>query len=126
LKKDRATLEAAYDDRQQVTAEFNRNILRVVNRECGADFCLEAFTHRAIWNEHASRVEMHLVSRRSQDVHIGLDRVRFERGEHIVTEHCYKYALSDFAALVERAGWRVTRVFTDAEQTFSVQLLSGV
>ncbi|MFI5308027.1 MAG: L-histidine N(alpha)-methyltransferase, partial [Polyangiales bacterium] len=57
LKKDRATLEAAYDDRQQMTAEFNRNILRVVNRECGADFCLEAFAHRAIWNERASRVE---------------------------------------------------------------------
>jgi dimethylhistidine N-methyltransferase len=126
LKKDRATLEAAYDDREQVTAEFNRNILRVVNRECGADFSLDAFAHRAIWNERASRIEMHLVSRRSQAVNIGLDRVRFESGEHIVTEHCYKYELSDFAALVERASWRVTRVFTDAERTFSVQLLSGI
>jgi dimethylhistidine N-methyltransferase len=125
LKKDRATLEAAYDDRKQVTAEFNRNILRVVNRECGADFLLDAFAHRAIWNERAGRVEMHLVSRCEQLVHVGRDRVHFEAGEPIVTEHCYKYELSEFEALAQQAGWRVARIWTDAERRFSVQLLSA-
>jgi dimethylhistidine N-methyltransferase len=125
LKKDRATLEAAYDDRKQVTAEFNRNILRVVNRECGADFSLGAFAHRAIWNEPAGRVEMHLVSSCAQTVQVGRERVDFEAGESIVTEHCYKYELSELEALAQQAGFRVARIWTDPERRFSVQLLSA-
>ena len=123
LKKDRATLEAAYDDARGVTAEFNLNILRVLNREYAAQFSLDAFAHRALWNEAAGRVEMHLVSRCAQRVRVGPVNVRFDAGEHVVTEHCYKYDLEQFRGLAARAGFRVERVWTDSLRRFSVQLL---
>ncbi|HMA95799.1 MAG TPA: L-histidine N(alpha)-methyltransferase [Polyangiaceae bacterium] len=123
LKKDPSILEAAYDDAQGVTAAFNLNILRVLNRECRAHFPLEAFTHRAIWNERASRIEMHLLSRRRQRVQLDGAAIHFEAGEPIVTEHCYKYELGQFRELAERSGFRVERVWTDPELRFSVQLL---
>ncbi|HEV8246565.1 MAG TPA: L-histidine N(alpha)-methyltransferase [Polyangiaceae bacterium] len=126
LRKDRATLEAAYDDRAGVTAEFNRNILRVLNREHDARFPVEEFAHRAVWNERAGRVEMHLVSTRAQDVPVDSVVVHFDAGERIVTEHCYKYDLDQFRGLSHKAGFEVTRVWTDPEQRFSVQLWTVV
>jgi dimethylhistidine N-methyltransferase len=123
LKKDKATLEAAYDDRAGVTAEFNKNILRVINSECGARFALESFAHRAVYNERAGRVEMHLVSKQRQTVDIGFERIRFEEGEPIVTEHCYKYDVEQFRDLARKAGFEPERIWTDAERRFSVQLL---
>jgi dimethylhistidine N-methyltransferase len=125
LKKDRATLEAAYDDRAGVTAEFNRNILRVVNRECRAGFALESFAHRAVYDERAGRIEMHLVSRLRQTVEVGDRRVAFEAGEHIVTEHCYKYDLDQFRGLARKGGFEPRRDWTDAKGRFSVQLLGA-
>ena len=123
LKKDPRVLERAYDDRSGVTARFNLNALRHINRELGADFDLTAFEHRALWVEEQSRIEMHLVSRRDQVVHLGDEEVTIGRDEHLRTECCHKYTLETFAELAAEADLSVRQVWTDSEQQFSVQLL---
>jgi dimethylhistidine N-methyltransferase len=123
LRKDPQVLERAYDDSSGVTAEFNLNALRHLNRELGSDFDLSAFEHHAVWVEDESRIEMHLVSKRDQTVHLAGENVKIKRGEHLRTEYCHKYTLEGFADLAAMAGLSVSRVWTDAEQKFSVQLL---
>lgn len=109
LVKPEADLLLAYDDPLGVTAAFNRNLLLHLNRQLGADFDPAAFAHRAIWNAAASRVEMHLVSTRRQQVSVpGADlTVDFDEGEPIWTESSYKYqpdGPGSIIELVERAG----------------------
>jgi dimethylhistidine N-methyltransferase len=129
LVKDPAVLERAYNDREGVTAEFNRNILRHVNRLLDGDFDVDAFRHRAIWNPRASRIEMHLVSGKEAEVSLragpgGPERAfRLRDGEVIVTEHCYKYTVPDFQGLAARAGYRPVKAWTDDAERFSVHLL---
>jgi L-histidine N-alpha-methyltransferase len=123
LHKDPSILERAYDDSAGVTAEFNINALRHVNRELGADFDLDAFDHMAVWVEDESRIEMHLVSKKEQVVHLGNEKVRIERGEHLRTEYCHKYTLESFSELAATAGLAVKRVWMDPNKQFSVQLL---
>lgn len=123
LKKDPQALQHAYDDPAGVTAEFNLNALRHINRELGANFDLEAFDHYAIWLEDQSRIEMHLVSTRDQVVDLAGEQVVFRRGEHLRTECCHKYTLDGFAGLAASAHLAVSRVWTDADSKFSVQLL---
>ncbi len=123
LKKDPRVLERAYDDRAGVTAEFNINALRHMNRELGTDFDLDAFEHTAVWVEDQSRIEMHLVSKRDQVVHVGDEDVRIGKGEHLPTEFCHKYTLESFADLAATAGLSVSRVWMDPAKLFSVQLL---
>ena len=96
LVKDRATLEAAYDDAIGVTAAFNRNVLRVANALLDADFDPAAFDHRAVFNESFGRIEMQLVSRRAQVVRIGDMGRAFGEGEVIVTEYSHKYTVDGF------------------------------
>jgi dimethylhistidine N-methyltransferase len=105
----------AYDDAQGVTAAFDLNVLAHLNQSHGATFDLSAFLHRAVWNAARSRVEMHLVSRRRQVVRVAGEPIRFERGEAIVTEHCYKHPPEAMAALLAGAGWRVAQVFADPD-----------
>jgi L-histidine Nalpha-methyltransferase len=110
LVKPEAELLLAYDDPLGVTAAFNRNLLVRVNRELGGDFDVKAFSHRAVWNAPASRVEMHLVSRSRQRVKVresGLD-ITFDAGESIWTESSYKYRIDDLAPVLDRAGFQVT------------------
>jgi dimethylhistidine N-methyltransferase len=123
LKKDPRILERAYNDRAGVTAEFNVNALRHLNRELGTDFDLDAFEHSAVWVEDQSRIEMHLVSKREQDVRVGDETVHIDKGEHLTTEFCHKYTLETFANLAATAGLSVTRVWMDPAKLFSVQLL---
>ena len=123
LRKDPEVLERAYADAAGVTAEFNINALRHLNRELGANFDLDAFDHLAVWVEDASRIEMHLVSKRDQVVQIGGEKIRFQRGEYLRTECCHKYTLDTFNELAATAGLAVKRVWTDANRMFSVQLL---
>jgi dimethylhistidine N-methyltransferase len=123
LRKDPAVLLPAYDDAQGVTAAFNLNLLVRLNREAGADFDLAGFAHRVVWNDSASRIEMHLVSRRDQVVRVAGQAVHFTRGETIHTENSYKYAPERFAALAEAAGWHSAEVWTDAAGLFSLHLL---
>jgi len=124
LKKSLQILEPAYDDAQGVTAAFNLNLLRRMNAELDADFDLGQFAHRAFYNALAGRIEMHLMSLKSQTVHIGGVSIAFEEEETILTECSYKYSLSDFAALASAAGLAVRKVWTDPEQKFSVQYLT--
>ncbi|MEX0899764.1 MAG: L-histidine N(alpha)-methyltransferase [Gammaproteobacteria bacterium] len=123
LRKDPATLERAYNDDTGITAEFNLNVLHRLNAELGADFDVEAFSHRAVWNDTASRIEMHLVSKHAQTVRLGRERITLTDGEYIHTESSYKYSLEGFAALAGRAGLSVVEVWTDPQTLFSVQLL---
>lgn len=124
LKKDPEILVRAYDDRAGVTAAFNLNLLRRINRELGGHFPLDAFRHEARYNESMGRIEMHLVSLRDQEVSIGDGHtVQFDAGESIRTECSYKYDIAEFGALAERAGLTPVQVWTDVTQLFSVQFL---
>jgi len=123
LKKDPALIEAAYNDAAGVTVEFTLNMLARLNREIGSDFDLAAFAHRARYNPMAGRIETQLVSRREQQVAIGRDKVRFGADEAIQVEYSCKYSLEDFAALADKAGLAVQRVWTDPQRMFSVQYL---
>jgi dimethylhistidine N-methyltransferase len=109
---DADALLRAYDDEGGVTAEFNRNVLSHVNRTHHATFDPSAFVHRAVWNPHRSRVEMHLVARRDHAVLVGGIAIHFRAGESIVTEHAYKYTSSRLASLLSHAGWNVRRMYT--------------
>lgn len=125
LKKDAETLNAAYNDARGVTAAFNLNLLAHLNRELGADFDLAAFTHRAFYNEALGRVEMHLVSLKSQDVIIQRHRFHFHDGETIHTENSYKYSIEQFQQLAMAAGFEPIRYWTDPDRQFSVHYLAG-
>jgi len=123
LVKDPAILERAYDDAAGVTAEFNLNVLRRLNRELGADFHLRDFRHRAVWVPEASRIEMQLISIRRQTVTIAGEPISFEADEPIITEHCHKYTDELFAVLATAAGWKAQRTWADANNAFHVQYL---
>ena len=121
LQKDKALLERAYNDSEGVTAEFNLNVLRRLNREFGGTFDLDGFRHRAVYNEDAGRIEMYLDSVTDQSAAVGGRTFRFAEGESINTEHSYKYTLEGFAAMAQAAGFLVERVWVDPEGLFSVQ-----
>ncbi len=125
LRKDPAVLVPAYDDAAGVTALFNRNLLVRLNREAEADFDPDCFTHRAIWNATESRIEMHLVSNREQNVRIAGRDIRFAANETIHTENSYKYTVGNFTELASLAAWRPRRVWTDDADLFSVHLLQA-
>ena len=122
-KKPRRILEPAYNDRKGVTAKFNLGILARANRELGADFDLSAFRHHAPYNETHGRIEMHLVSQRAQIVNLDSHEFSFEEGEHITTEHSYKYSLPGFAGLALKAGFELVRNWEDRNHLFSVLFL---
>lgn len=124
LVKNRARLEAAYNDQRGVTAAFNLNLLRRINRELDGRFDLSAFRHFAWFNEEENRIEMHLESLRDQNVRIAGRSFAFARGETIHTENSYKYSIESFSALCRRAGWRVMKSWTDEARLFSVHYLA--
>lgn len=125
LAKPREVLEPAYNDAAGVTADFNLNLLRRLNREHDADFDLEAFRHVAVYDEDESRIEMRLVSLRRQTVQVAGERFRFEADEYLVTEHSHKYSPEQFGALAGDAGLEVRRLWTDPQGLFSVQYLTA-
>lgn len=128
LVKPEAELVLAYDDPLGVTAAFNKNLLGRLNRELGADFDLDQFAHRAVWNATASRVEMHLESLCAQTVSIpGADcRVRFAAGESIWTESSYKYETEEIAALAAAAGFARRDQWVDTDARFAVTAFDAV
>lgn len=123
LVKDLDVLLAAYDDNAGVTAAFNLNLLRRINRELGGTFELSHFRHEARWNAELERIEMHLVSLRKQEVAIGARRFRFQEGETIHTESSHKYRLDGFRKLAREAGFDPIEVWTDEKKLFSVHAL---
>ncbi|HLG85584.1 MAG TPA: L-histidine N(alpha)-methyltransferase [Alphaproteobacteria bacterium] len=124
LKKDRAVLEAAYNDAAGVTAAFNLNLLARIDRELGGDFGHAEFRHRAFYDPAQGRIEMHLVSARDQAVHVAGQDFRFKAGETVHTENSYKYGLDQFRRLAQSAGWRPAEVWTDPDRLFSLHLLT--
>jgi len=125
LRKDRATLHAAYNDSAGVTAAFNLNVLRRINGELGGDFDLDAFEHRAHYDERQGRIEMHLVSTRGQTVTIGAHRFRFAAGETIHTESSYKYSVEGFQSLASEAGFVPSHCWVDRQRLFSIHYLQA-
>jgi dimethylhistidine N-methyltransferase len=121
-KKDPGRLVAAYDDAVGVTAAFNRNVLRNVNRILGSDFRPRRFRHVARYDEACGRIEMHLEAREREGVHLAPDAPPrlFEPGERIHTENSYKYAPDEFAALLAGAGFATIRVWQDPRRDFAV------
>ncbi|MGH8144245.1 MAG: ergothioneine biosynthesis protein EgtB [Steroidobacteraceae bacterium] len=120
LRKAIDVMLAAYDDARGVTALFNLNLLTRLNRELGANFVLETFRHRAVWNEAAAAVEMHLESLTEQTVRVAGRDYHFDAGERIHTESSRKYELGSFTDLCERNGWRIGRRWLDDGQRFAV------
>jgi len=124
LVKPKERLLLAYDDPLGVTAAFNRNLIVRINRELGASIDLEAFSHRAVWSEAPSRVEMHLVARRAVAVRIPraeLD-LRLQPGEFVWTESSYKYVAQDVSGLLQSCGFRPTAQWIDRDDDFALTL----
>ncbi|HEY6379751.1 MAG TPA: L-histidine N(alpha)-methyltransferase [Candidatus Dormibacteraeota bacterium] len=124
LVKDRAELIAAYNDGAGVTAEFNRNVLRVINRELGADFDLDAFDHVAIYDDQLDRIEMHLQARRPQTVIIpgaGIS-VRFDAGERLRTEISCKFTRELAEQRLAEASMGLREWYTDPRSRFALAL----
>jgi L-histidine N-alpha-methyltransferase len=127
LIKDRAILEAAYNDRSGVTAAFNLNLLARINRELGGKFDLDRFDHDAVFNAEESRIEMYLISRCNQQVQIeALDMaVTFAEGERIHTENSYKYHPEEMASLAEAINASLVQQWFDSRRYFSLSLFEA-
>lgn len=120
LQKDLDVLEAAYNDFRGVTAEFNLNLLHRINRELDADFDLDQFRHRALYDTSANRIEMRLTSLQNQRVSLGDYQFDFVQGEEILTEYSHKYTVTDFAKRAADLGWMLRQAWTDAREYFAV------
>ncbi|MEL7029146.1 MAG: L-histidine N(alpha)-methyltransferase, partial [Pseudomonadota bacterium] len=125
LKKDEAALNAAYNDRDGVTAEFNLNILRRMKRELGADVDVDGFDHLAFFNADDGRIEMHLKANKSQSIGVAGREFQFEKGETIHTENSYKYGLEEFRQVAKDARYDEVFSWTDREELFSLHLLQS-
>ncbi len=123
LQKNTQRLHAAYNDANGITAAFNINLLHRINRELDADLDIDAFDHRAFYNNEENRIEMHLVSNSRQTFHVDGHRFELEAGDHIHTENSYKYTLGQFQELATAAGFSACRVWTDADLLFSLHYL---
>ena len=123
LKKDEAILHAAYNDPEGVTAAFNLNLLERMRRELGAELDLEGFRHEAHYNRARGCIEMHLISRRRQQIVIGEHGFDLEQGETIHTEDSRKYTLDGFRAQAQAAGWRPLEAWVDDRLLFSLHYL---
>jgi dimethylhistidine N-methyltransferase len=120
LVKATQTLLAAYNDAEGVTARFNKNLLARFNRELDANVDLDSFEHEAIWNEDRQRIEMHLVSKVAQEIHIAGNAFQFNAGESIHTENSHKFTTESFAALVRGTGWAIADMWVSDLNPFGI------
>ena len=120
LQKDVEILEAAYNDARGVTAEFNLNLLRRINRELDADFAIDQFEHVAFYNPSEGRIEMHLRSCCAQTVHVADESFAFDEDETICTEYSHKYTITGFKQIAAAAGLTLRRHWTDSQENFAV------
>jgi L-histidine N-alpha-methyltransferase len=122
--KEPDVLHAAYNDAAGITAEFNLNVLSVLNREIDADFEPRHFEHRALFNEGRSQIEMHLVSRRRQAVKLGAlgRRIEIAEGEAILTEISRKFGAAELQALLSQAGLQAMDHFEAPQGAYSLML----
>jgi dimethylhistidine N-methyltransferase len=126
LIKDAEVLNAAYNDAAGVTAEFNLNLLKRINRELGGTFRLDTFEHHAFFNRERNRVEMHLASLKRQKVKVAGETFDFRTGETIHTENSYKYSVESLRALARGVGWLPVGLWTDAAKYFSIQAFTFI
>jgi dimethylhistidine N-methyltransferase len=120
--KDVSVLDRAYDDAAGVTAQFNLNLLERINRELDGTIPVEAFRHRAIWNDAMSRIEMHLEALRDVAFTVSGRGFAFAAGATIHTENSHKYGHRDSRLLLRAAGWGVVHDWTDEREWFSILL----
>lgn len=121
LRKDRQTLEAAYNDTAGVTAEFNLNVLHVLNRELGTGFDTGAFRHQAFYDEHLGRIEMHLVALKEQHVCVGKHTIQIVAGESIRTEISTKYTQTGVRIMLHAAGLSLEQwIAADAQYAIAI------
>jgi len=120
IPKDNATLDAAYNDKAGVTAEFNKNLLVRIARELDSDIDPDQFEHLAFYNRDRGRIEMHLRSRNAHRIRVNDEIFAFEAGETIHTESSYKYDEGQFRRIAERAGFRHEQVWQDQRALFNV------
>ena len=125
LVKDPAVLHAAYNDAAGITAQFNLNVLARANRELGANFDLDEFAHYAFFEPVHSRIEMHLMSRRAQQVRVCGHAFDFAEGQSLHTENSYKYSVESFRALAEHAGFEPLACWVDERRWFSIHWLAA-
>ena len=121
LIKSADVLNAAYNDAEGITAQFNLNLLTRINRELGGTFRLDTFEHHAFYNCEHHRVEMHLASLKRQKVKMVGDTIDFRAGETIHTENSYKYSIESLSALARGVGWLPATAWTDSRKYFSIQ-----
>ena len=122
LRKNPRLLEAAYDDAAGVTAAFNLNLLHRLNRELGGDVPVDAFEHRAVWNDAVGRIEMHLVALRDLGFTVAGQRFTMASGETIHTENSHKYTPEEARLLARASGWEPLAAWTDARAMFSLHV----
>jgi uncharacterized SAM-dependent methyltransferase len=122
LIKDPAVLIAAYDDAAGVTAEFNYNLVRRINRELGGDIALDALRHEARWNDEFARIEMHLVATRDLTFSVSGKPFTMREGESIHTENSHKFCRRTSNTLLLAGGWTPVKRWTDSEGRFSLVL----
>lgn len=126
LYKDEEVLHAAYNDSQGVTADFNKNILRHLNRNLRASFDEDLFEHQALVNKKHSRVEMHLVSKIDQMVHLAGSTLVLRQGESLHTENSYKYRLDSLRWMARQAGFEMECSWTDDDDYYALVLMKTV
>ena len=124
LVKDIPTLITAYDDKKGVTAKFNKNILRRINTELGADINLNSYKHLAIYNKQKKRIEMRLKSKKKNNIRINGSNYLIKKNEEIHTENSHKYTIKSFKNLANKAGWKLDKTWVDGKKLFSVHCLS--
>jgi L-histidine Nalpha-methyltransferase len=125
LVKDDILIENAYNDKNGITRQFNLNLLNRINKELGANFIINNFSHKAFYNQKKKRVEMHIVSNKDQKVYLStLDKeIEFKKSETIHTENSYKYSNSDIGELIKRAGFSIVQEFLDDKYWYELVLL---
>jgi dimethylhistidine N-methyltransferase len=124
LQKSKQLLDAAYNDSQGITAEFNLNILNVINSHIDTDLNADDFSHQAFYNQELKRIEMHLVSNSPQVLQVNDVAIEIAQGETLHTENSYKYSLESFTALSEAAGFDLQQSWLDEDRLFSVHYLT--
>lgn len=124
-KKDKAILDAAYNDAAGVTEAFIMNLLRRMNRELDADFDLDRFAYVGFYNPAAGRIEIYIESLDNQTVTVAGEKFRFAKGERLHSEYSYKYDIGEFQALAKSAGFLPLSWWTDENDLFSIHYLAA-
>ncbi len=123
LKKNKEIIEKAYNDKEGITAQFNKNILLRINKKYGTKFNLENFSHKAFFNSKEDRIEMHLLSKKKQNIKILNQEILIKKGETIHTEVSYKYSIKAFKSLAKNSGFNIVDVLTDNQKYFGIFIL---